>query len=920
MGVVLANTVVSLYQEIRAKRMLDRIAVLTRPRATAVRAGVRREVDPSEIVLGDVLELEPGDQIVVDGQMVGRGRMEVDESMLTGESDAVTKISGDPLFSGSFVVNGGGLMEVQKVGMESFAARIAAGAQAFRRVRTPLQEQVNLVIRALLLMVVYFEILVIVKALVEDTAFVETVRMSTVIVALVPNGLILAIALAYALGAVRMAGKGALIQQSNAVESLSHVDVLCTDKTGTLTTNNIKMDELLPLDDGAPPEAAARIGRILGDYAASTMAGNRTTEAFLDAYGGTARTVREEVLFSSARKWSALAFDDPDLPGVYVLGAPEIVAPYLEPADGPDGHAAEWTAAGLRVLLLAHKAVLDGPLNGPDGKAELPEGLQPLALISLRDELRPLARETLEGFSAAGVQLKVISGDNPQTVAALAVQAGFPADLRVVSGKELEGLGQGQLADIADEATIFGRVTPQQKEELVDALRSRGRYVAMVGDGVNDVISLKRANLGIAMQSGSQAARGVADMVLLDDSFGSLPYAFQEGQRIQNGMADILKIFMVRIFSKVLIIASVVAVGGFPFSPRQGSMLSFFTAGLPTLAFAAWARPGAPERGSLMGRLVAVHTAGHAAAEPHGPGRVPALPHPPRERVHAGQPVGHACGGPAVRAASGADRHRHLRGVVRTAHDPLHRAAVEVLDRRLPLARRHAARVAHVGTVRVLRGGAGRAAGPHALRAHRASLLRVPADRGRRRRLGVAHAACLADQAPGPVLRRARAGSVRLGVRPLPAGCGRTARPGIGARRRSGRTRVARVAPRPEADRSAPGLLPVDRSVALRPCCAAWCGGSGERPGRWQQPAAPRRAPRRPLPARSPSGSTRRIRDSSGGREVRVVPPSTVDVVGATVERVAAVPVVVVSPGIVVVVRPAKTGSHAARSASTLNS
>ena len=602
-GVVLANTVVGLYQEIRAKRTLDRIAVLTRPRATAVRAGVRREVDPSEIVLGDVLALEPGDQIVVDGRMVGRGRMEVDESMLTGESDAVPKLPGDLLFSGSFVVNGGGLMEVQKVGMESFAAGIAAGAQAFRRVRTPLQEQVNLVIRALLLMVLCFEILVVVKALVEDTAFVETVRMSTVIVALVPNGLILAIALAYALGAVRLAGKGALIQQANAVESLSHVDVLCTDKTGTLTTNNIKMGELLPLGDGPPAEAAAHIGRILGDYAASTMAGNRTTEAFLATYGGTARAVQEEVLFSSARKWSALAFADPDLPGVYVLGAPEIVTPRLEPGARLNGHAAEWTAAGLRVLLLAHKAALDSPLNGPDGKAELPAGLHPLALVSLRDELRPLARETLEGFSAAGIKLKVISGDNPQTVAALAVQAGFPPDLRVVSGQELEGLSRAQLVDIADETTIFGRVTPQQKEELVDALRSRGRYVAMVGDGVNDVISLKRANLGIAMQSGSQAARGVADMVLLDDSFGSLPYAFQEGQRIQNGMADILKIFMVRIFSKVLIIASVMAVGGFPFSPRQASMLSFFAAGLPTLALAAWARAGTPERGGLMARL-----------------------------------------------------------------------------------------------------------------------------------------------------------------------------------------------------------------------------------------------------------------------------------------------------------------------------
>ena len=757
-GVVLANTVVSLYQEIRAKRMLDRIAVLTRPRATAVRAGVRREVDPGEIVLGDVLELEPGDQIVVDGQMVGHGRMEVDESMLSGESDAVPKISGDLLFSGSFVVNGGGLMEVQKVGMESFAARIAAGAQAFRRVRTPLQEQVNLIIRALLLMVVYFEILVIVKALAEDTAFVETVRMSTVIVALVPNGLILAIALAYALGAVRMAGKGALIQQANAVESLSHVDVLCTDKTGTLTTNNIKMGELVPLGDGPPAETAARIEHILGDYAASTMAGNRTTEAFLDAYGGTARAVQEEVLFSSARKWSALAFADPDLPGAYVLGAPEIMAPFVEPGVSLDGRAAGWTAAGLRVLLLAHKAVLHGPLNGPDGKAELPAGLHPLALVSLRDELRPLARETLEGFSAAGVQLKVISGDNPQTVAALAVQAGFPADLRVVSGPELEGLGQGRLAEIADEATIFGRVTPQQKEELVDALRSRGRYVAMVGDGVNDVISLKRANLGIAMQSGSQAARSVADMVLLDDSFGSLPYAFREGQRIQNGMADILKIFMVRIFSKVLIIASVMAVGGFPFSPRQGSMLSFFTAGLPTLAFAAWA----PSRGAgareLDGEVGSVRTAGRVVAEPHGPGCVPSLPPSPRERLHAGQPARHTRGSSAVRSASGADRHGHLRGAVRAAHDPLHGAPDGVLDRRLPVARRQAPCVARVGAVRVLRSRAGRAAGSHAVRAHGAPLLRIPADRGLRCRVGAAHAAGVAGQVAGPVLRGARGG------------------------------------------------------------------------------------------------------------------------------------------------------------------
>ena len=371
--------------------------------------GLRREVDPSEIVLGDVLELEPGDQIVVDGQMVGRGRMEVDESMLTGESDAVPKTAGDLLFSGSFVVNGGGLMEVQKVGMESFAARIAAGAQAFRRVRTPLQEQVNLVIRALLLMVVYFEILVIVKALVEDTAFVETVRMSTVIVALVPNGLILAIALAYALGAVRMAGKGALIQQANAVESLSHVDVLCTDKTGTLTTNNIKMDELLPLGDGASrrrPRSRMRGGSSATTPPAPWPATAPPRRSWRHTAARPGRCGRR---CSSHRPASGVPWSSPTptCPGVYVLGAPEIWRRTWRQGDAVDGHAAEWTAAGLRVLLLAHKAVLDGPLNGPDGSGRTARTVShPLALISLRDELRPMARETLEGFSAAGVQLE----------------------------------------------------------------------------------------------------------------------------------------------------------------------------------------------------------------------------------------------------------------------------------------------------------------------------------------------------------------------------------------------------------------------------------------------------------------------------------------------------------------------------------
>ena len=602
-GVVVLNTIVSLLQEVRAKILLDRIAILTRPKATVVRDGKEREVDPGEIVLGDLLVIHSGDQVVVDGRMVAGEHMEVDESLLTGESDLIPKHVGDELFSGSFCVTGGGHYAAEKVGADCLVNKITAGAQAFRRVLTPLQRRVNFIIRSVLLAVLAFEVLVAIKSLVENLAFVETVRMSTVIVALVPNGLVLAIALAYALGAIRMAGKGALVQQANAVESLSNVDVLCTDKTGTLTTNTIKLNEVEPF-----ARERAELGRLLGDYAASTSEGNRTTEALQQAYRGQRRRVADEAVFSSARKWSALAIDDDGMRGTYVLGAPEMLQEALEPGTDLGERLDEWTSAGLRVLLFAHVPEVvtlrrPGPDGTPgDGRPELPPNLMPLGLISLSDELRPKVRDTLREFSEAGIALKIISGDNPQTVAALARQAGL-SDVAVVSGLELETLDDADLEAVAEESTIFGRVTPDQKERLVGALRARGHYVAMIGDGVNDVISLKRANVGIAMQGGSQAARAVADLILLKDSFAALPWAFREGQRIFNGMQDILKIFMVRILSKALLIGGVMAIGGFPFQPRQASILSFFAAGVPAIALAAWAKPGPSSRGDFMSRL-----------------------------------------------------------------------------------------------------------------------------------------------------------------------------------------------------------------------------------------------------------------------------------------------------------------------------
>lgn len=591
-GVILVNVIVSVVQEVRAKRVLDRIALLTRPKATVVRDGVERDVDPSEIVLGDLLVVGPGDQIVVDGVLASDSRIEVDESLLTGESDRVPKEKGDLLLSGSFVITGSGRYVATKVGAESFAHSLTAGAKAFRRVLTPLQRKIYLVVRVLLLTVVYFEILLVVNAVLSGISFLESVQAAVVIFGLVPNGLFLAIAVAYAAGAVRIAGRGALVQQANAIESLANVEVLCLDKTGTLTTNRIVFERLeaIGLDE-------AEVRRLLGQFVASASSGTRTSEAIAAAFPGTPAAVEEEVVFSSERKWSGLRFEGT----VYVLGAPEIVRPALI-SDPTAEIVAAWVARGLRVLLFARRP--GGTLYGADGQPVLPPELEAIGVIAFADELRPEAKETLQQFAETGVQLKIISGDNPVTVAALARQAGWWSDIRVVSGLDLVGASPVQLETAAEEGNVFGRITPQQKEALVDALKRRGYYVAMIGDGVNDVLSLKKADLGIAMEDGSQATRAVADIVLLGNTFAALPPAVREGQRILNGMQDILRLFLTRIVYFALLILSTSIVGGFPFTPKTASISTFFTVGLPTLALAAWAEPGPVVKGRHIRTLL----------------------------------------------------------------------------------------------------------------------------------------------------------------------------------------------------------------------------------------------------------------------------------------------------------------------------
>jgi cation-transporting ATPase E len=602
--VIFGGVLVNICQEIWAKRKLDEIALLYRPKATVIRNGQELNVDPSEIVLGDVLVLKPGDQIVVDGALIGDGKIEVDESLLTGESDLIPKTTNDTLYSGSFCVSGTACYIAEKVGTETVAFKIMSGARAFRQVLTPVQHEINVVIRVFLLLACFLWILVAISFLSRAYSLNDVAQRSAVVAGLVPAGLLLAITLAYGLGAVRMIGQDVLIQQANAVESLSNVDVLCLDKTGTLTTNQIQLQEVYPI---AISEAELR--SLLGTYAASTKAGNKTNDAISQACSGIIREPLFEVPFSSARKWSALVFEEPGarsqeseskLQGTYVLGAPEMVITGAALSPVAKDYIEAGTHLGLRVVLFAYSPQVRS-LGGEGTPAILPDDLQPLGILRFSDQLRPEAQETLDGFAKADIEVKIISGDNPQTVAALARQAGLGDDIEVVSGLELAQMSASEFVQTALTSTVFGRITPDQKADLVRSLRRRGKYVAMIGDGVNDVLSLKQANLAIAMESGSKATRSVADIVLLKDSFGALPHTFLEGQRIRNGIQDVMKLFLIRTFCVTLLVfATAIVTDSFPLQNKQAAIVSLIGVGFPTMFIPIWAQPGAIPRRSMV--------------------------------------------------------------------------------------------------------------------------------------------------------------------------------------------------------------------------------------------------------------------------------------------------------------------------------
>ena len=604
---VLVNVVVGVAQETRAKRSLDRLSVLTRPTAVLRRDGIERAIDPREAVLGDLLVVTQGDQLLLDGRVVG-GEIEVDESLLTGEADPIPKQVGDEVLSGSFCVAGSGTFEATRVGAESFANQLTAGARAFREDVTPIQRDVARVMRAMSLLVAVTAVPVAIALVLRfgELPAVESARAAAVLVALVPQGLVVMVTVTYALAIVRLAGDKALIQRSSAVESMSRVDVLCLDKTGTLTTPLIEMAGIEPYVQ------EDELGPALGDFLASAALATRSADAIRAVYPGMARAVAVEVPFSSELRWSGLRFAVMGSDGAtsvsaghaYAMGAPEVLLPRLAAGSAATGAAiaarvTDWADQGLRVMLFAR--VPDGAeLLPSEGTTSPPDGLVPMAVLALREQLRGDVAATLARFRDAGVELKLISGDNPETVAALARQVGLHVEGGAVSGLDLAELDDEALAAAIDSASVFGRVPPSLKARLVRALRARGHWVAMVGDGVNDVLSLKQAHLGISMQSGSQATRAVADIVLLEDRFSALPEAVIEGQRIITGMQDSLHLFLARAMYMSMVIFGAALLGlVIPVSPRHNTVLALITVGIPAIFLAVWARPARPGLDSL---------------------------------------------------------------------------------------------------------------------------------------------------------------------------------------------------------------------------------------------------------------------------------------------------------------------------------
>ena len=586
-GILVSNIAIGSFQEIRSKRALDRLASLVAPEALVVREGVERQLPVDQVVVGDLVRLRAGDQVIADGTVVTADGLALDEANLTGESEPAVREPGEPVWSGSFAVEGAALFEATAVGPESRAARLATTARAFRHPRSPLERANDRLLLWLLALSLPLTVGLTVSVLIRvESSGARVEALTAGIVNLVPEGLILLISLTAAVSAFKIAQRGVLAQQLNAVESLASVDVVCTDKTGTLTEPTLRVVGLVPA--GGVDEETLAVA--LAEYAAGSQSRNATLQAIADA--GLAvveeRRVVGQVPFSSRRRWSALDLGDIRL----VLGAPERFAI----ADSALVEQARTEAGGGRRVLALGRS--EAPLPRRGLKPSFPDDVRALGLVVLAERLRPNAAGTVAFFAAEDVELKVLSGDAPATVGAIARDAGVPGAAPALDGETLPS-DWAELREAVLAAPAVGRISPEGKRAVVEALTAAGRYVAMVGDGVNDVPALKQARLAIVQGSGAQMARSVADLVLVRDDFAVVPGMVAEGRQILRNIQRVAQLFVTKsVFAAVLVLAVAIPTATFPLLPRQFTLASTVTIGIPAfvLALAPSSGPWRPER------------------------------------------------------------------------------------------------------------------------------------------------------------------------------------------------------------------------------------------------------------------------------------------------------------------------------------
>ncbi|MBP1817236.1 cation-translocating P-type ATPase [Mycobacterium sp. OAE908] len=569
---IIANSAIGIIQELRAKQTLDKLAIVGQAKPLVRRRSGTAALLPSEVVLDDVIEIGPGDQIVVDGAVLEESNLEVDESLLTGEADSVAKDAGDTVMSGSFVVAGSGAYRATKVGREAYAVKLSEEASKFTLVNSELRSGINKILQFITYLLWPAGLLTIYTQLfTTDVGWRRAVlAMVGALVPMVPEGLVLMTSIAFAVGVIRLGRRQCLVNELPAIEGLARVDVVCADKTGTLTENGMRVSDLKPLTE-------AGVGDVLAQLAADDARPNASMQAIAEAYkmppGWTSTATAP---FKSATKWSGASYGEH---GNWVIGAPDVL---LQPGSTVADQAEQIGSLGLRVLLLGSS---DLPVDRPDA----PGVVTPVALVVLEQRVRPDARETLDYFASQQVSVKVISGDNAVSVGAVAGSLGLEGE--TMDARRLPHEND-ELADTLEEYTTFGRVRPDQKRAMVHALQSRGHTVAMTGDGVNDVLALKDADIGVAMGSGSSASRAVAQIVLLDNRFATLPYVVGEGRRVIGNIERVSNLFLTKTVYSVLL-AVLVGLAGlaskifgsdpllFPFQPIHVTIAAWFTIGIP---------------------------------------------------------------------------------------------------------------------------------------------------------------------------------------------------------------------------------------------------------------------------------------------------------------------------------------------------